>query len=188
MDWVRVVRDPRALGFEACRQVGERAGIDQLAQSACRGLAKTTNEVNKAQTVGTWAFDEHIVHVVVAAGAFFVVFFPVSADANDFQSVFHQCDHVGQLHTGRIALFVEVFKAWEVQIDQLLEQKHLADVIGGLNSSDFVDCFLDLACISGGRVGLRHHIQVFAGQSALFVLIGVHCDAVCQARALGNDA
>ena len=144
--------------------------------------------MHKAQTVGSWPFDQHVVHKIVAAAAFFVVFFPVSADSDHFERVFGQRDDVWALDAGQIAVFVPVFKAFEVQIDQLLEQKHLADVVGGLNASDFVDRFLDLARIGRRGVRVQENIEVFAGQSALFVLVGVHRNAVREPWALGHDA
>ena len=188
LDGIGVVRDARALGFEARRQVCKRSGVDQLPQSARCGLSKATNEVHKAQTVRARAFHEHVVDVVVAAALLFVVFLPIPTNSDNLEAVFGQCDDVGQLDSGRFAVFVLVFEAWDVQIDQLLQQKHLADVIGGLNARHFVHRGLDLARIGGCGVGFNGDVDVFAGQRALFVLVGVHWDAVREPRALRNDA
>ena len=161
LDGIRVVRDPCAFGLEACRKVSQRACVDQLAQGACGGLAQASNEVHKAQTVGTWAFDKHVMHKIIAAQAFFVVFLPISTDSDHFERVLGQCDDIGQLDAGRFAVFVLVFKALEVQIDQLLKQKHLSLVIRGPNTGNFVNCLTNLACIGRRGIGIQEHVQVF---------------------------
>ena len=144
--------------------------------------------MHKAQTVGARALDEHVVDVVVAAALLFVVFLPIPTNSDNLEAVFGQCDNVGQLDSGRFAVFVLVFEAWDVQIDQLLQQKHLADVIGGLNACHFVHRGLNLARIGGCGVGFNGDVNVFAGQRALFVLVGVHRNAVREPWALRNDA
>ena len=127
-------------------------------------------------------------HKIIAAQAFFVVFLPISTDSDDFERVLGQCDDIGQLDVGKFAVLVLVFKALEVQIDQLLKQKHLSLVIRGPNTGNFVNCLLDLACIGRRGVGIQVHIEVFTGYCALAVLVGVHCNAVREPRALRHDA
>ena len=144
-----------------------------MAQGACGGLAQAPNEVHKAQTVGTWAFNKHVMHKIIAAQAFFVVFLPISTDSDHLERVLGQCDDnglargliqrndIGQLDAGRFAVFVLIFKALEVQIDQLLKQKHLSLVIRGPNTGNFVNCLTNLACIGRRGIGIQEHVQVF---------------------------
>ena len=127
--------------------------------------------MNKAQAVSSRALDQHVMHKIVAARAFFVVFFPVATNSDHLKGVFCKGNYVWTLNSGRFAVFVHVLEACEVQIDQLLEQKYLTNVICGLNTGNFVDCFLNLACISRRSVGIKEHIEVFAGQSTLSVLV-----------------
>ena len=110
-------------------------------------------------------------HKIVAARASFVVFFPVATNSDHLQGVFCKSNYVWTLDSGHFTVFVHVLKAFEVQIDQLLEQKYLTDVICGLNTCNFVDSFLNLTCISRRSEGIKEHIEVFAGQSALAVLV-----------------
>ena len=117
-----VVHDARALGLKACRQVGQRTCVNQLAQRGGCGLGQAPNQVQEAQTIGTGALDQQVVHVVLFALALCI---EVASDADNLARGLFNGDDVGQLNACGVTTVVHILKAGQVIVDLELQQEHL---------------------------------------------------------------
>ena len=181
-----VVHDTSALGLETCWQVGQGARVDQLLQSGCRSLGQTTDQVQEAKAVCAGTLDEQVVDVVLLASVERIALFPVAAHANHIVGDLVDGDDVGQADACCFAVLILVLKAFQVQINLELQQRHF--FFGGvwLHAIGLVDFLLDHALRGFAHGGGRCGVEVLTADNGFLVVVDRHEHAVRDARAFAH--
>ncbi len=110
-----VVLAPGALGDQEPREVGEHAGVDELAPGGGDAVGQIAEQMAKADRIEAEAADERELHEIVFRQHHLVVFAPVAADLEDLPALAMDGHFVGQRQAVRLAV-VLMLEARDIEL------------------------------------------------------------------------